>query len=449
MTKKENESKLWARWTPVEVRYLLEHPDDSHEDVGAALGRPGSAVRRKRYALGLRLSPEHKLAIRRAARARGKDVWPSTQKTVLVNSGRVFLDTYGPDCDAKLKPLIDAAGPLRTLRAIQLMRSYLGIVEGKDARTRRLKQAAQHIDYEKRRQIPATLTWDDLPLVARSVLLGSLLGDGGIYEANGIHYYSETHKLPHKDYLLWKLALMPPEFRKGLRQRDSTTNIARCIWETGVSSIFTLLRKQFYLELGSGHKTMISDWVIEQIDFIALLIWLLDDGRNTSKVNGLPNLEIAIPRWNRQDVKRACETLNEKYGLQLYIRPHEPRPGVLNNIVIPACDRDRLLPEWWHFADEYGLPECIRYKIPKYNPPFNGRRRLHWEEQFGLDAHGLRTVILRTDRVELANTAFTMRQNGASLKTIGDFLAASGHPTTPRYLIAVWQRLGHKSSALR
>jgi hypothetical protein len=432
---------LWTRWTASEVGYLTGHAEDSTEAIAAALGRDPSAVRRKRYSLGLMLSPERKLAIIGAARRRRKGIWPVAQKRVLEDHGPQLLDAYGRACDQHLKPLIDAAGVPRTLSAIQQMRSRLGITETKDVRIRRLREAAKLIDHAKLRQIPSTLTWEDLSPIAQAVFLGSLLGDGGTYEANGSHYYSETHKLPHKEYLIWKRDLLPTEFQGNFREEGPQKKDQRCIWETGVSQIFTMLRGHFYLDAKRGFKTAISDWVIEQIDLVVMLIWLLDDGRNNLKDNGLPNLEIAVPRWNRQHVERVCEALNDKYGFHLRISPRDPRPGAVNNIVIPAKDRDCLLPAWWKFSDDYSLPDCMRYKIPRYNPPINGRRRLHWEEEFGTDVNGLRTVVFHIERVALARTAFTMRQNGASLKAIGDFLATRGHVITPRYLSGVWGRL--------
>jgi hypothetical protein len=170
----------WVRWTNAEVEYLREHAGDSNEIIAAALGRDISAVRRKRYALCLKLSADRKLAIRRAATKRRKDIWPAAPKKVLEDHGWRFFGTFGRECDQLLKPLIDAAGPPRSLQAIQLMRSNLGITETKDARKRRLRQAARSINYEKRRQIPSSLTWEDLSPLARAVLLGSLLGDSGI-----------------------------------------------------------------------------------------------------------------------------------------------------------------------------------------------------------------------------------------------------------------------------
>jgi hypothetical protein len=138
--------------------------------------------------------------------------------------------------------------------------------------------------------------------------------------------------------------LLPAEFVGNLREDNPQDKDPRCVWETGVSQIFTMLRGHFYLDRKRGFKTIISDWVIDRIDLIGLLIWLLDDGRNNVKSNRLPNLEIAVPLWDRAHIERVCEVLNVKYHLDLYVRPRNPRTSVVNNIVIPAADRDHLLP---------------------------------------------------------------------------------------------------------
>jgi hypothetical protein len=430
----------WIRWTAAEIRYLIAHADASNDSIAVALGRCASAVRRKRYALGLKLSPERRLAIRQAAAGRQKNIWPPAQKRVLEEHGREFLNVYGSECDRNLKPLVDATGPSRTLNAIQLMRSNLGIIETKENLISRMKKAHQLINFKKRQQIPSTLAWEDLSPIARAVLLGSLLGDGGVYEANGTHYYSETHKSTHREYLIWKTGLLPQVFHGRLRERNPQLKDARCIRETGVSHIFTFLREQFYIDAKRGFKTIVSEWVINRIDLVALLIWFLDDGRNNRRSNGFPNLEIAVPRWTPEHLAIVCEVLNTKYDLHLYTRQRTSRSGMID-LIIPAKDRDSLLPKWWDFSDAYNLPECMRYKIPRYNPAKNGSRRLHWEETFGTDVHGLRTVVLHCERVVLAKTAFAMRQIGTPLETIGAFLAAKGHPITPRYLHGVWERL--------
>jgi hypothetical protein len=151
------------------------------------------------------------------------------------------------------------------LQAIQLIRSSLGITETKDIRSLRLRKALRNVNHEKRRQIPASLRWEDLSPLARSVLLG-LLGDGGVYEANETHYYSETHKLSHKDYLTWKISLLLKEFRGSFREHDPHRKDARCVWETGVSQIFSLLREQFYTRSNVGFKTIMglqaNEWMI-------------------------------------------------------------------------------------------------------------------------------------------------------------------------------------------
>ena len=433
----------WVRWTPREEDYLRDHAEDSNQSIATILNRGSSAVRRKRYALGLLLPAERNLANRRAARARGKDIWPIAQKRILEDHGPHFLDTYGPECDKNLKRLVDAVGPARTLQAIQLMRSALGIVETIDARKRRLRRAAALIDYGKRRQISPEMTWKDLSSIQQRLWIASTLGDGAELEANGTHYYSETHKLAHKEYLRWKIDMMPPEFRGNWREDRPEEKDPKCVWETGVSKIFTMLREHFYLDSKRGFNTIISHWVIEQINLFVLLIWLLDDGTNQSKDNGFPNLSISVPAWDREHLQQVCKVINAKYRLNLRVIPRTPKLGVVNNIVIPAADRDYLIPIWHEYARQYELPECMNYKFPAYIVPTNKGRRLNWELTFGKDVNGLRTIVLNTERVALAGTALTMHRNGTSLKAIGEFLAAKGHPITPRYLRGVWERLSN------
>jgi hypothetical protein len=233
------------------------------------------------------------------------------------------------------------------------------------------------------------------------------------------------------------------EFRAPLYQRASDFVHPRCTWETGVSQIFTKLRNQFYLDNRKGYKSTVSDWIIQQIDMFDLLIWLLDDGRNNVK-NGYPNLEICAERWewDRESLYRLCTSLNDRYGLHLYISPREPRPNRVNNIVIPSKDRDYLLPIWWEFAEKYRLPQCMQYKIPRYNPAARGSRRLNWEEKFGTDGDGLKCIVRDLKRVEFANIAHAMWKGGAPLTKVGEYLKDNGLKITPRYLLGVWKRLG-------
>jgi hypothetical protein len=319
------------------------------------------------------------------------------------------------------------------------------MIETAESRKQRLRKAAARIDYGKRRQIPPSLTWDDLDAMTQRIFRASVLGDGSIVKpsAGRHHYYTETKKLDHREYLLWKQGLVRPEFRTLLYERTSDVTHPRCTWETGVSQVFTKLRGQFYRDDRIGYKSIISDWTIKQLDLFDLLIWLLDDGRNNMR-NGYPNLEICVERWewDRDSLYRLCGLLNLKYGLHLYVRPRQPHINRINNVVIPSKDRDYLLPIWWEFADEHKLPECMRYKIPKYNPPQKGSRRLNWEENFGTDSAGLKCIVVDMERAELAKVTHTMWRNGFSLSQVGQYIKDNGQKITPRYLLGVWMRLG-------
>jgi hypothetical protein len=435
-------TEAWARWTKDDLDYLLEHQKMSDEAIAAVLRCDPSRVKRKRYALRLFRSEETKRVSRKAARQKQPDVWNEAQLNLLethVQSFAAELGSHG--AFERLKPLLDAVGPARSLYSIQQVcnRRY-GKIESEEQRQQRL--AARRLEAAQAkltlRQIPYTLGWDDLAPIVRTVILFSVLGDASLPKAGAgaHHYYTETHALYHRDYLLWKRSMLPECFRGNFYEDPVDKKDPRCVWETGVSQIFSTLRPHLYPQINKGFKSIISEWVIEQIKalgdlaLLGLLIWHLDDGRNASR-NGYPNLEICIERWEFRldDVRRVCDFFNATFGLTLRVRPGRKS----NTLVIPAETRNRLVPIWRKDREQYGIPACMDYKYPEFTLPINGPgRRLTWEQKHPEIRH------------RLAITAHEMRLAGASFREIGQFLESEGHPllTTNRYLPNVWGRLG-------
>lgn len=130
-------------WTNTEVEYLIEHQTESNAAIAAALQRDTMAIKRKRYQLGLRRSAENRDQIARAARAAHSDVWTSEQVAILYEHGANMLVS-------EMKPLIDVAGPERTVAAIQLKRNALGITESSELRYRRLAAANEAASAKRR-----------------------------------------------------------------------------------------------------------------------------------------------------------------------------------------------------------------------------------------------------------------------------------------------------------
>jgi hypothetical protein len=189
---------------------------------------------------------------------------------------------------------------------------------------------------------------------------------------------------------------------------------------------------------GQDRKSIMPGFVIEALDEFGLLIWFLDDG-HSQILGGRPYLDISTPGWRKEDLERLCDGLNSRLGLNLYVKSY----AIENRVNIPAKDRDHLLPFWWKLAEEYNLPRCMRYKIPKYQRAVVGGR-------LGGRRYGYRIVegqngekALEPDPAEqkLIRDVVEMRDDGATLSDMSEYLRSKGHPLSTKGISRLLTRL--------
>lgn len=121
--------------------------------------------------------------------------------------------------------------------------------------------------------------------VSEQVLLGSLLGDAGLYLYGYCKnpYYSEGHCIAQKDYLQWKQLLLPFETKYD-EYIDKKSGGKYCkIW----SRCHPELKR--YYGLRYRNKNALKE-MLNILDTFGLLIWYLDDGgysqyRNVVRLN--------------------------------------------------------------------------------------------------------------------------------------------------------------------
>jgi hypothetical protein len=104
----------------------------------------------------------------------------------------------------------------------------------------------------------------------KSIIIGSLLGDGHL-ERNGVHFRLQiTHSTKQKSYLLWKM-------RKLKRLISGKIYIYRssCRFRTKTLPIFDEFERMFYV---NGVKRVPSEIHSILEDKLALAVWFMDDG---------------------------------------------------------------------------------------------------------------------------------------------------------------------------
>lgn len=110
----------------------------------------------------------------------------------------------------------------------------------------------------------------------KSLLIGSMLGDGRIAFRGQASHYEERHSPEQLDYLKWK-ADKWGEWSAGELTVAYSREFASHIFRTKAHSDLNPYRDLFYTEREKGWK-VVKNEVVDIVDPYALAIWYLDDG---------------------------------------------------------------------------------------------------------------------------------------------------------------------------
>jgi len=146
------------------------------------------------------------------------------------------------------------------------------------------------------------------------ILLGSMLGDGSICDKT---FYSEQHSCKQSDYLKWKRA----ELSTLVSSRSFNTTKATgykpgrvCYMNIHRPDVVADLYSKFY----SDGVKRVTPAVLDQLDDLAVAVWLLDDGfiGNHSKKKGRVSLQgsLATCAFTTEENTRISDWLNARYG---------------------------------------------------------------------------------------------------------------------------------------
>ena len=184
-----------------------------------------------------------------------------------------------------------------------------------------------------------TLTVDE-----RSVVIGSLLGDGYINERS----LNICHGKKQFGYLSYKLGLISCICKGGIFPRRKNGKIVSYRFRTEYIAEIGELRKLWY---ANRVKKVPMD-IEKALTPLAVAIWYMDDGGRRGKATG----RIATCSFNEEDVNRLSDALNNKYSLTTRVM----RETKYFTIYIPhSCFKD-----FCQIIEEY-VPECMRYKLPQ------------------------------------------------------------------------------------
>lgn len=159
------------------------------------------------------------------------------------------------------------------------------------------------------REYKKTLKLND---VQRSILVGTLLGDGHLETQDGGKTYrlKIEHQAAQKDYLEWIYIQFQEWVRNGIRSRVKKNGYGYVLFDTYSHGAFRFYAQQFY----SDRTKNIPKLIDKLLDPMALAIWFMDDG--SWKSNRHNTYIIHTLGYSRKDLESIREVLKNKFELE-------------------------------------------------------------------------------------------------------------------------------------
>ena len=158
------------------------------------------------------------------------------------------------------------------------------------------------------REYKKTLTLSD---IQRSILVGTLLGDGHLETRDGKKTYrlKVEHQILQRDYIEWLYKQFREWVRSGICSRVKKNGKRYVLFQTYSHGVFRFYAQQFY---SNGTKN-IPKLISKLLDPIALAVWFMDDG--SWKSDNHKTFIIHTLGFKRKDLKIIQSVLLKKFGV--------------------------------------------------------------------------------------------------------------------------------------
>ena len=186
-------------------------------------------------------------------------------------------------------------------------------------------------------------TVGSLTKVQKSILIGSLLGDGTMrkkinayLEVN--HAYSQKALVDWKYCQLKNLVITPPKWRKGNGNREAYRFFTQSL------PIITPFYKKFFV---SGKKTIPNNL---KLNALSLAVWFMDDGSKSRSSIYLNTQQFTVDEQNR-----LIFFLEDQFGIKSTLN----KDKIYFRIRVRSESSKKMV----KIIEKYILPE-LRYKLP-------------------------------------------------------------------------------------
>jgi hypothetical protein len=166
-----------------------------------------------------------------------------------------------------------------------------------------------HMNSKKINELKKTLKLTD---TQRSILMGTMLGDGHLETQNGGRTYrlKVEHQLAQRDYTEWLHGCFQAWIPGGIYEKQKANGKQYVGFTTYSHGAFRFYAGQFY----KTGKKVIPAMISKMLDPLVLAVWFMDDG--SWKSDRHSTYLIHTLGFTEADLKRVKEVLMEKFHIE-------------------------------------------------------------------------------------------------------------------------------------
>lgn len=211
----------------------------------------------------------------------------------------------------------------------------------------------------------------DFSQAQKSLIVGSLLGDGGLQKRSDCinARFSERHCEEQKDYLLWKLGMLKPFVTSKVyitEEKDHVISNVECkvsksySFSTITHPFITKMYDVFYKD---GNKVVPNN-LNTFIDLLVITIWICDDGCFTYDIkSGTYRLDLHTESFYYKENAFLCrDVLSKFFNVGFRINKRHYLSGEAFYICLSGKHKLKsIVKEMKEF-----IPDCMLYKFKHY-----------------------------------------------------------------------------------
>ena len=191
----------------------------------------------------------------------------------------------------------------------------------------------------------------------RAIIIGSVLGDGGIYFANKSPraYYMVKQSLRYSEYVEWLFSQLKSLCPSEIKQRKDN---GQKYFYTSPSEDFTVLQKLFY----RNKIKIVPESIKEMLKSpLSLAVWFMDDGTLDFRPKDHCAFHLCTNCFTKEDTRRLIETLKDNFGIESSLHYTLCRGKRHARIYIGSKGRDRFIK-----LVTPNILDCFKYKLPQF-----------------------------------------------------------------------------------